>query len=441
MDSNFIVLFLMQFSVYVTSFYTKLCYLKMHLTNFEVRKLPFVALSYILIEIITFSIINKEIYNILIQILLLLIISSTFCEKYGKRLIFSLTYTSVMVILELLVGYTLSIIDASSYNIVEFKLEFKFIGLVISTLIALCIVKILQQYKVSVNNNVRMGFFDVFKIVIIPIISINLTHILHTLSVASDQNLDLLVIFALFLLTTLNIYFYIILEKTKDYEKNNFEIKLLREQYNYYLEKQTSVEESYKTVKILKHNLKYHLMNFKDKLNNLTEENIMYLKDELNSLINESSDEVIVNYTDNKVINNILNSKIECINKMNIDLNVKVNVSNQYSINEGILYVVLGNILDNAIENYNNSKSKQKQLIVRIYEEYENLYIKISNPYAHRILVYDGLPITRKKDKSSHGIGILSIKNILEQNNGILQISTENNIFTIQIVIFESTNI
>lgn len=437
MNYNFIVLLLIQLSVYLTSFYTKLCYFKMHLVNFEVRKLPLLALAYVLIEIITFSIINKEIYNIFIQILLLLIISSAFCEKYGKKLIFSMIYTSAMVILELLIGYTLSIIGKSNYNIIEFK----FIGLVITTLIALCIVKILQQYKVSINNNRRMSFFDVFKIVIIPIISIMLTHILHTLSVENNKNQNLLVIFALFLLTTLNIYFYIILEKTKDYEKNNFEIKLLREQYNYYLEKQTSVEESYKTIKILKHNLKYHLMNLKDKLNNLTEENITYLKNELNSLINESSDEVIVNYTDNKVLNNILNSKIDCINKMNIDLNVKVNVSNEYSINEGILYVVLGNILDNAIENYNNTKSKQNQLIVRIYEEYENLYIKISNPYAHKILIYDDLPITRKKDKSSHGLGLLSIKNILEQNNGILQISTASNIFTIQIVIFGTTKI
>ena len=52
-------------------------------------------------------------------------------------------------------------------------------------------------------------------------------------------------------------------------------------------------------------------------------------------------------------------------------------------------------------------------------------------------LVFEnGLPLTTKQDKSMHGIGLKSIRKLVEDQNGYFNIKTENYIFSLEILLF-----
>ncbi len=76
----------------------------------------------------------------------------------------------------------------------------------------------------------------------------------------------------------------------------------------------------------------------------------------------------------------------------------------------------------------------------KILEESDNLLIKISNPYRHKLIFENGLPITNKNDKLMHGIGLKSIKKIVNEKQGYFKINTDDNIFSLEILLFDEIN-
>lgn len=110
-----------------------------------------------------------------------------------------------------------------------------------------------------------------------------------------------------------------------------------------------------------------------------------------------------------------------------------------FPLDDIALSSLLGNILDNAIEaclRDNRSQTDSPSWI--------RFYIK---PFQNMILIhsensYDGIInkntkhefLSRKKEKN-HGIGIKRITDIVNEVNGIINITTDKNIFTLHIMI------
>ncbi len=231
----------------------------------------------------------------------------------------------------------------------------------------------------------------------------------------------------------LSILFYKLCDVIVKISQIKFENKLLKNQTEYYINKQFVLEENYNAIREVKHNLKHTLLYMHNKLNT---GNIEELETELALMIEQVEDKQ-VSYTSNPSVNFLLNYKLDSFRESGIDIDIKVDIGKDTSLDEKILYVVLGNILDNALENYNSNCALQKSVCMRITEDGGNLYIKVSNPYLHDITIKNGLPKSTKNDVVSHGIGLKSVKEILTKNKGNMKINTENNIFTITVIIFD----
>lgn len=63
------------------------------------------------------------------------------------------------------------------------------------------------------------------------------------------------------------------------------------------------------------------------------------------------------------------------------------------------------------------------------------LRIRVENPYRGKIEFQNALPVTQKADKALHGFGMKSIKMIAEKYSGVLTVTTDNNIFKLNILI------
>jgi L-2-hydroxyglutarate oxidase LhgO len=96
----------------------------------------------------------------------------------------------------------------------------------------------------------------------------------------------------------------------------------------------------------------------------------------------------------------------------------------------------VGNAMDNAIEAVEKIEEKEKrQIDVMIYRQHNFLVMNIINPLSEQLIYEDGLPLTKKADKFSHGFGLRSIRQILRKYEGFLNISEEDGCFSLKMLI------
>lgn len=100
------------------------------------------------------------------------------------------------------------------------------------------------------------------------------------------------------------------------------------------------------------------------------------------------------------------------------------------------LYSVFGNALDNAIESVVQEEDEKKRIIsFKVVSHGQILSIHFENYIGHELEFVDGMPLTTKKDKQYHGFGMMSIRYIVEKYGGTLQVSSNNNIFYLNILL------
>lgn len=102
---------------------------------------------------------------------------------------------------------------------------------------------------------------------------------------------------------------------------------------------------------------------------------------------------------------------------------------------DGDIYALFGNILDNAIEAVERLDDQEKRLIsltVRAQEQF--LIVSEENYYDGALVLEHGLPVTTKADKRFHGFGMQSIKMLTEKYGGDLQVRAGGGIYRLSIL-------
>ncbi len=161
---------------------------------------------------------------------------------------------------------------------------------------------------------------------------------------------------------------------------------------------------------------------------------------EAEDLLNEL-ESVVYNYestivTDNAVLNVIISEKWQYCIKHKIKMTCNVDPKAFSNLENAHLYSLLGNILDNAIEAVMKFKEKEKRIIsLNISYNRGVSMLQCYNYFNGKVTFQDGLPLTDKGEKSVHGFGVKSIKNIVDYYNGEINFDIDKDIFNLRISI------
>ena len=103
--------------------------------------------------------------------------------------------------------------------------------------------------------------------------------------------------------------------------------------------------------------------------------------------------------------------------------------------------IILGNLMDNAIEAA--GKSEDKLLQIRIQYQKGMLLIDIRNSYSGRLVKSEDKYLSTKDydraDASQvHGLGIKNVRRIVEKYDGNMEISDEDGMFAVRILMYVS---
>ncbi|MGT2784641.1 GHKL domain-containing protein [Streptococcus merionis] len=133
----------------------------------------------------------------------------------------------------------------------------------------------------------------------------------------------------------------------------------------------------------------------------------------------------------------ILNQKIARMKQANIQYHLDLQIPYDLTLSSIAIDVcaILGNILDNAIEEVIRNQSQYPIDIVFRFKN-KQLVFKVSNPIqkANIDIKYDGSMLSAKSPKRT-GIGLKSVNDRIIKLNGYLNISTDSNFFNVLIMI------
>lgn len=108
-------------------------------------------------------------------------------------------------------------------------------------------------------------------------------------------------------------------------------------------------------------------------------------------------------------------------------------------INDHELYTLFGNALENAINSVKKLPEEKRSISITEMRYKKFAILRFSNYFAGKIVFNNGLPVT-EKDKNYHGFGMRSIQLIAEEYGGLINVYTEDDIFTMDIFLPEKSS-
>lgn len=190
------------------------------------------------------------------------------------------------------------------------------------------------------------------------------------------------------------------------------------------------VQNIYKTMRGWRHDYHNHIQTLLALLGDeeKTKKYLLNLNHDLTSV-----DTVIK--TGNVMIDAILNSKLSLIKSKEIKVNAKAVVPPQLNISEIDLCVIIGNLLDNAMEACVQQRDEDERFIrVFIGMLKGQLYISVSNSVGGDIKKA-GKHYLSTKNSPNHGFGLMRIDNIAAKYGGFVNRQNEDGVFATEIML------
>ena len=364
------------------------------------------------------------------NIILVFLISTVTARKSIKlRCMFTILICSVWMLVEVLCAMVLTVAGAQNATLSD-------AGNVISKLCMLLLSVLFSHYmKVKNSPEISLRYFLV--ILLVPASSIYIMHNIFIIAAVYDEFSKFSVFSSLMLLLVNYVVFEIYDWMSRD--------AMVREQnrlYGQQLElcsRQAEERESlYLEIRRLRHDMKNYLSCLLGAVQTgEKKEAEMLIQEMLNDGISNRTSEV--SRSGNIVVDSLVNYKHDLAEKEGIMFEANVFIPVSLPFQSGHLAVILGNLLDNALEACRGVPEGQRYIKLDISYVKEMLQICIRNSYhaTHR-KDSSGRYLTTKKDTLDHGIGLSSVEQAVSCYHGEMTAEGTGNEFRVSVVMYGS---
>ena len=207
-------------------------------------------------------------------------------------------------------------------------------------------------------------------------------------------------------------------------EKSNQNILLERTaklKDEYYQQLDNSVAE----VRMIKHDLRNRLLVISD-----------FVDDKARDMLAEVIGEIDLTesniYSENPIFNSILQKKLSEAKKSDIEVQILCDIPEGLIFDPSDMGVMVGNLLDNAIEASIELEISKRMIRIRIYYDTDYLYIEIINNKSSAV---NYTLETTKENKENHGMGIKSMRRLVEKYGGNVRLEDAGESFRVELII------
>ena len=210
--------------------------------------------------------------------------------------------------------------------------------------------------------------------------------------------------------------------------RSDMELETMRYQKSYYQE----VESSQETVRRMRHDMKNHLGVVE-----MLVRGGEYEKAEqyLHGLDQEFASRTRI-YCADPVVNTVLNAKMEKAEGSGISCEYQVDLEEALPLDDIELCSLFANTLDNAVEACEKIREREKSRIsLKARCRNGHFSCEIGNSKENKITEKNGNFETDKDDRSSHGIGLRNVRQIVQKYRGEMDVSYTEDTFSVTIFV------
>lgn len=412
-------------------------------------------LAYILFVVILFLelsfvnfIVPFEGIGIIISILIIYIYSlinlkGTFMQKMFWSIFVMLLIMGITIVVLSIEG---CIIGKGYLNLVIQKDLYRFVGVVIIQIVLFYLTRFMIK-RTKKDSTYSLKWNEWFVLLIIPVISIFTMSFVSLIIINIEDQLSPMqhifsILSILGILMTNSLVYVLYVNMQKDHAKQ-LEYSILQQAFK---SQEKSVEETkilYQSVRSIRHDLKQHFqvaltMLHSGKIN----EAVDYMEKYNDTVLDGISNKV---FCDNDVVNYIINSKSKICSDRHIK--IYIYIANEIpEFSDLDLCVLLGNALDNAIEGVSGEGNNEIYLELRNVDNF--FMISVKNTIINSVLEDNPNLMSTKNEKEVHGLGILSMKEVVQKYNGSIEFYESDNKFCCDMLLdipdnmqFESKNV
>ena len=215
-------------------------------------------------------------------------------------------------------------------------------------------------------------------------------------------------------------------------EKSELEYRLAKQsaEITHASLQEEEIRTLHQNVRKLKHDMKNHMMVLASYLNSNDIEAAKAYTSEILDKLNAMHSYI---ETGNSLLNHILNEKLEAARCLGISIQAEIETLSFASMRSIDFSALLTNLLDNAIEA--SQKEANAELRIRIAAERGYHTIRVKNRITDSVLDKNPELSSTKKEKDLHGFGILQIKEIIDNYNGMYDFYEEDGFFCVGVFI------
>lgn len=407
----------------------------------------FVAILFLELSFVNF-IVPFEGIGIIISILIIYIYSlinlkGTFMQKMFWSIFVMLLIMGITIVVLSIEG---CIIGKGYLNLVIQKDLYRFVGVVIIQIVLFYFTRFMIK-RTKKDSTYSLKWNEWFVLLIIPVISIFTMSFVSLIIINIEDQLSPMqhifsILSILGILMTNSLVYVLYVNMQKDHAKQ-LEYSILQQAFK---SQEKSVEETkilYQSVRSIRHDLKQHFqvaltMLHSGKIN----EAVDYMEKYNDTVLDGISNKV---FCDNDVVNYIINSKSKICSDRHIK--IYIYIANEIpEFSDLDLCVLLGNALDNAIEGVSGEGNNEIYLELRNVDNF--FMISVKNTIINSVLEDNPNLISKKNEKEVHGLGILSMKEVVQKYNGSIEFYESDNKFCCDMLLdipdnmqFESKNV
>ena len=223
-----------------------------------------------------------------------------------------------------------------------------------------------------------------------------------------------------------------ILEHLKQLQQNRLELSLLEQEnraYENQLQELSAMEDSMRS---LRHDIKNHLLVLQEMAGKHDFSNMNRYVESLNDMVEQSRP---FSETGNVTVDSLLNIKLKAANhRLGLEPVLELAIPSSLPIENHDLCIILGNLLDNAIEAL--EQCRNGYLGISMKAEAGVLFLQIVNSYTGPLRKQGECILTSKADSQEHGIGLNNVKKIVEKYHGEMHFETEDDLFHAEILLY-----
>lgn len=234
------------------------------------------------------------------------------------------------------------------------------------------------------------------------------------------------------LLMIINSVMFWMIRRMNEQNRCRLENGILRVQLDQQEKLICNTQHLYQDTRKIRHDMKHYFTTY---LQLLKDGDVELVMEDMQKMLDTQLDAKNYFYIEDKMLGAVINQKASVCREEGIPFEVQITGKNQWA-NESNIAILLSNLLDNAIEAERKQEQK-REIILKIFSYKEDINILVENYIEKSVLKENPNLRTTKGDRSIHGIGMGSVREIVRQEEGTMDIFEKENRFVIHILIPE----